>query len=79
MVAPFARGRGIGDSLVAAVIQWARQRQAGRVSLAVVKRNVQAVALYLRHGFSDASAIDCTGSGVSERQMVLDLTAMPRP
>jgi ribosomal protein S18 acetylase RimI-like enzyme len=69
-VAPFARGRGIGDSLVAAVIQWARQRPARSVSLAVVESNEHAVALYRRHGFTDAGAIDCTGSGVSERQMV---------
>ncbi len=77
-VAPFARGRGVGDSLIAAVIQWARARLAARISLAVVESNEHAVALYRRHGFSDAGAIDCTGSAVSERQMVLNLTATSR-
>jgi ribosomal protein S18 acetylase RimI-like enzyme len=72
-VAPFARGRGVSDSLVASVIEWARQRRATRVSLAVVESNGHAVALYRRHGFTDAGAIDCTGSGASEREMVHEL------
>ncbi|HLY00859.1 MAG TPA: GNAT family N-acetyltransferase [Candidatus Cybelea sp.] len=72
-VAPFARGCGVGDSLVASVIRWARERRAARISLAVVESNRHAVALYRRHGFTDAGPIDCTGSGVSERQMVLNL------
>jgi ribosomal protein S18 acetylase RimI-like enzyme len=77
-VAPFARGRGVGDVLIAAVIEWARQRRAARVSLAVVESNEHAVALYRRHGFADIGAIDCTGSGVSEREMVVNLTATSR-
>jgi ribosomal protein S18 acetylase RimI-like enzyme len=77
-VAPFARGRGVGDSLVAVVIKWARQRRAARVSLAVVESNEHAVALYRRHGFADIGAVDCTGSGVSERQMVVNLAATSR-
>jgi ribosomal protein S18 acetylase RimI-like enzyme len=77
-VAPFARGRGVGDALVASVIQWAWQQRAARVSLAVVESNGHAVALYRRHGFTDAGAIDCTGSGVSEREMVVNLTATSR-
>jgi ribosomal protein S18 acetylase RimI-like enzyme len=73
-VAPFARGQGVGDSLVAAVIEWARGQRAARIALAVVKSNQHAIALYCRHRFADAGAIDCTGSGIaSERQMVLDL------
>jgi ribosomal protein S18 acetylase RimI-like enzyme len=77
-VAPFARGRGVGDSLIAAVIEWALERSAAKISLAVVESNERAVALYSRHGFKDAGAIDCTGSGVSERQMVLNLSATSR-
>jgi len=73
-VAPFARGQGVGDSLIAAVIEWARGQRAPKVALAVVENNDYAVALYRRHQFVDAGAIDCTGSGIaSERQMVLDL------
>jgi ribosomal protein S18 acetylase RimI-like enzyme len=73
-VAPFARGCGVGDSLIAAVVEWALQRRAARISLAVVESNQHAVRLYRRHGFIDIGAIDCTGSGaLSERQMVRDL------
>jgi ribosomal protein S18 acetylase RimI-like enzyme len=50
-VAPLARGRGIGDSLVHAVIQWAREQQASKVALAVFETNERALALYSRHGF----------------------------
>ncbi len=77
-VAPFARGRGVGDSLIAAVIEWALERMVARISLAVVESNQHAVALYRRHGFTDAGAIDCSGTGVSEREMVLNLTATSR-
>lgn len=73
-VAPFARGRGVGDALVAAVIEWAQARQAARIALAVVESNASAVILYRRHGFVDAGAIACMGSGIaSERRMVRDL------
>lgn len=73
-VAPFARGHGVGDSLVAAVIEWARKQRAAKIALDVVESNEHAVALYRRHRFFDAGAIDCTGSGVaSERHMVCEL------
>ena len=73
-VAPFARGHGIGDSLVAVVIEWARRQRASKLTLAVVESNRHADALYRRHRFVDAGAIDCTGSGIaSERQMVRNL------
>lgn len=38
-VAPFARGHGVGDALVDAVIEWAREQQASRVALAVFEGN----------------------------------------
>ncbi len=73
-VAPFARGRGVGDSLVAAVLEWSRAQCATRVALDVVATNAPAVKLYRRHGFIDAGPVDCTGSGTaSERRMVLEL------
>jgi ribosomal protein S18 acetylase RimI-like enzyme len=51
-VAPAARGRGIGDRLVAAVEQWARQVPVNVLHLAVSEGNDRAAALYLRNGFS---------------------------
>jgi ribosomal protein S18 acetylase RimI-like enzyme len=56
-VAPFARGRGVGDLLVDAVIEWARRQQASKVALAVFGTNDRAVALYRRHGFIDDGAV----------------------
>ena len=53
-VAPFARGQGVGDSLVNAVTEWAREQHASSIALAVFGDNEHAVALYHRHGFIDA-------------------------
>jgi ribosomal protein S18 acetylase RimI-like enzyme len=76
-VAPFARGRGVGDALVAGAIEWARQQRAARIALDVVESNDRAVALYRRHEFVDVGAVDCTGSGtLSERRMVRELSAL---
>ena len=48
-VAPFARGRGVGDALVEAVLRWAGRQGAWRVVLEVAAGNRPAVGLYLRH------------------------------
>ncbi len=50
-VAPFARGKGVGDRLIEAVMEWARQRPAERVVLDVMIANSAARNLYERHGF----------------------------
>lgn len=50
-VAPFARGRGVGDGLIAAAIDDARARGFRRVVLEVGEHNAPAQALYRRHGF----------------------------
>ncbi|MCS7484520.1 GNAT family N-acetyltransferase [Umezawaea endophytica] len=60
-VAPFARGRGVGDALVDAVVD----RADGTVSLAVKESNHAAAALYRRHGF-----VDDGPSGDGERRLV---------
>lgn len=52
-VAPFARGRGVADELIRAVLRWAAEHRAGRVSLQVMPGNRPAIALYERHGFAD--------------------------
>jgi ribosomal protein S18 acetylase RimI-like enzyme len=50
-VAPFARGRGVGDTAIEAVTHWANPRD---VVLSVKTDNHPAIALYQRHGFTDA-------------------------
>jgi ribosomal protein S18 acetylase RimI-like enzyme len=50
-VAPAARGRGVGDAAVQAVLDWAGGRD---VVLSVKAHNRPAIALYERNGFVDA-------------------------
>jgi GNAT superfamily N-acetyltransferase len=51
-VRPVARGRGAGEALVAAVINWASKRNAESVHLWVTETNSHARALYERLGFA---------------------------
>ena len=51
-VRPRARGRGVGEALVAAVIKWAGKRNAATVHLWVTETNAPARALYERCGFA---------------------------
>jgi GNAT superfamily N-acetyltransferase len=51
-VRPRARGHGVGEALVAAVIDWARKRDATAVRLWVTETNSHARALYERLGFT---------------------------
>ncbi len=51
-VAPEARGTGVGDALVEAVIGWATSERTRRAVLAVRRGNAPAVALYARSGFT---------------------------
>jgi ribosomal protein S18 acetylase RimI-like enzyme len=76
-VAPEARGRGIGDALVAAVAAWARDRGLRRVFLDVGEQNRSARALYERAGFVSSGvtgALPAPRERVCELQMRLDLT-----
>jgi GNAT superfamily N-acetyltransferase len=47
-----ARGRGVGEALVATVVDWARDRNATAVRLWVTETNNHAIALYGRCGFA---------------------------
>ena len=67
-VAPAARGRGVGDALVAAVLAWADGRE---VQLDVRAGNAPAITLYARAGFTDAGPAEEAG----ERRMVRPRTA----
>lgn len=51
-VRPSARGRGVGEALVAAVIDWARARDAASVHLWVTETNKPARLLYERCGLT---------------------------
>ena|SRR5690348_12547266 len=51
-VRPTARGLGVGEALVAAVLDWARARRAVSVHLWLMDTNEHAWALYQRCGFS---------------------------
>jgi GNAT superfamily N-acetyltransferase len=51
-VAPEARGHGIGASLVAAVVRWAKTQGFQRLLLDVGETNAPAIALYTRTGFA---------------------------
>lgn len=62
-VAPFARGRGVGDALIDAVLGWEVIEPARRVVLCVMEGNHHAAALYRRHGFVDESPGQPAGNG----------------
>lgn len=70
-VAPAARGRGVGDELVRAVLRHAEGCGAARVTLDVREGNEHALALYARHGFVDAGpAPNLKPEDPPERRMV---------
>ena len=50
-VSPDHRGRGVGEAVVGAAVEWARGRGAPRVVLHVMPDNGHAVAMYERLGF----------------------------
>ena len=45
------RGRGVGSALLAAAIEWARERGLHKLSLGVFPHNAGAIALYRKFGF----------------------------
>ena len=53
-VAPQARGTGAGKALVQAVLAWAADRGAERLTTSVTEGNAAAAALYAAAGFADS-------------------------
>jgi len=51
LVARDWRGRGVGSALLAAAIEWGRERGLHKLSLGVFPHNDAAIALYRKHGF----------------------------
>ncbi len=80
-VAPRARGRGVGERLVQAVLDEAVARGCGRVVLEVTSSNDQAVALYERMGFrlTGRSAPHPRRAHLLELTMERDLTGGSPP
>jgi len=52
-VAASARRRGVGRALVAAALEWARERGAARVEVRVAARNAEGQAFWRAQGFGD--------------------------
>jgi GNAT superfamily N-acetyltransferase len=52
-VAPEARGSGAGRALVEAVVAWATERGAKRLTTSVTEGNAAGAALYAAAGFAD--------------------------
>jgi GNAT superfamily N-acetyltransferase len=73
-VAPEARGKGVGDALVSAVIRWAKEEGFERVLLDVGDLNEHAINLYKRNGFEPTGrtgTLPPPRTHVSEHQRVL--------
>ena len=74
-VAPRHRGAGMGDLLVAAVIDWARDEGADTLVLWTAQSNDAALGLYRRHGFRPTGRHIPLPSapGATQEQFVLPL------
>jgi ribosomal protein S18 acetylase RimI-like enzyme len=69
-VAPFARGTGLGDELIDAVVRWALGQGVAAIELSVKQNNQHAIELYRRNGFVDVGADEHEGQpGETERRM----------
>lgn len=67
-VSPEARGSGVGDAMINAVVEWARDQAARTMVLRVLEGNGSAERFYLRHGLRRSSR-NAEGSGGPEIAM----------
>ncbi len=79
-VAPEARGHGVGDALIDAVIEYARSSGAIRLLLDVGDHNQQAIALYARKGFKpngETGSLPAPRDHMREHQRELRFSPLP--
>jgi len=69
-----SRGKGAGQALLGAAIEWARSRKLERLDLWVTEGNGPATRLYERLGFSDTGQRDALQSNPTLRIMQMTLT-----
>lgn len=72
-VEPSARGRGFGDLLMHASIEWARRHGASQVMLLSNSKLAPAIALYEKHGFVHESFVPRNGYARTNVKMSLHL------
>ncbi len=75
-VAREARGKGVGDALIRAVVEWARTNGHERLVLEVGDWNRPAIDLYRRNGFTPTGRTGTMPSPrthITEHQLALDL------
>lgn len=72
-VAPDARGRGVGRSLLDAVTEWARDRGCDRLVLSVTETNEIARRFYEACGFDDTGERAALREGSPIRTLVLSM------
>ena len=78
-VGPQARGRGLGDKLVVALVEWAKNNDFKRVLLDVGDYNTHAIGLYTRNGFKPSGVtgnLPAPRDDVKELQMELVLSSL---
>ena len=69
-VAPEARGKAVGATLIDAILEWARQQPVLWVALNVREHNTRAINLYARLGFVDAGLSPHSDPNAPERRML---------
>jgi GNAT superfamily N-acetyltransferase len=75
-VAPETRGKGAGEALIDAVVDWARSHGFVRLVLEVADDNARAVALYARKGFEptgETSALPEPRDHIREHERAMEL------
>jgi ribosomal protein S18 acetylase RimI-like enzyme len=77
-VAPSARGRGVADALVREVERWARASGARVLRLDVAEDNLDAQAVYARHGFAFTGELgDLMADGIRHEWVMAKVLSAP--